>query len=78
MVVTLFFLLSEVVVNESEITFGLHTIVDLFSQKLFVLVFQLVDLVPSVGLDVFSLHFMSLHHVLDLLFQPVRLRDLPI
>jgi len=43
--------LSEVVVDESQLAFGLHTLIDDFGELFLVLILQDVDLVPGVFLD---------------------------
>lgn len=76
--VSLIFLILEVIVNKREITLGLHTLIDDLGEFLFILVFEDIDFVPSVTLDLFSLLFVLLHHHFNLLFQPIGLISLPV
>lgn len=76
--VSFIFLLFEVVVYQSQITFRLHSLINDLGKLFLVLIFKDIYLFPCIVFDFFSLLLMVLHHLLYLAFKPVCLRCLPI
>jgi len=71
-------LFLEVIVNQCQVTFRLHTLIDDLGQLFLILVLQHVDPLPSFVFDALSFLFVALDHLFDLLLKPVGLLNLPV
>jgi len=70
--------LLEVIMDESQITLRLHSLINDLGKLFFVFVFELIDLDPGLVFDPFSFLLVTFHHRLNIFFEPISLLSLPV
>ena len=73
-VVSLLLVVAVLVADQGQLTLLLHAFVDLHSQFSLVFLFDRLDILPSLVLDLLSVLLVILHHLLNLLRQRLLLR----